>query len=106
MDGGGRRSRDAHAPIPRARPVQPPAAPTQLFATWEVPPSTASKAGYFALGLFLGPLGVVAACLSARSDGAMHRTASFEFSVLGLCAMVIVACVVGIAAFAMAVGAS
>lgn len=74
----------------RQQPQPPVQQPTQAYAGWEVPPTGGAKAGYFALGFFLGAIGVLIAYLIARDKGPLSKSAALKFSLFGMGALVLV----------------
>lgn len=56
-------------------------------------PSAATKAGYFALGLFLSVLGVCIAYLIAKDSGARGREIAIKYALFGLISTALLAVV-------------
>lgn len=79
---------------PQAPPAQqggaPSAQPTQVYGGWEVPPTGGSKAAWFALGFFLGLIGVLIAYLLAKDKGPLNKSAALKFSLFGTGALVLI----------------
>lgn len=72
---------------PQAPPAQPQppqyAPPTQAYAGWEAPLSGGAKAGWFALGFFLGLIGVLIAYLVTEDKGPLRKGAALKFALFG-----------------------